>query len=176
MLSSPCPLVLQIEIAEIIGIPIETIRCQACGTHVTMLSPAGNSAPASDGPSATTAIEKFLSTHNRGATLTAMRQHPKFKAVASILWARYTATVRREGQRALLRSQLGHARRTSTSEAREGHRASRADFTQALRRKVDRGRGGTLQVPRSTFREVARKDHAQGTSCTSYHKNFPTEK
>jgi len=39
-----------------------------------------------------------------------------------------------------------------------------------------RSRGGTLQVPRSTFREVARKDHAQGTSCTSYHKNFPTEK
>ena len=37
-------------------------------------------------------------------------------------------------------------------------------------------RGGTLQVPRPTFREVARKDPAQGTSCTSYHKNFPTEK
>ena len=39
-----------------------------------------------------------------------------------------------------------------------------------------RSRGGTLQVPRPTFREVARKDHARGTSCTSYHKNFPTEK
>ena len=39
-----------------------------------------------------------------------------------------------------------------------------------------RSLGGSLQVPRSTFREVARQDHAQGTSCTSYHKNFPTEK
>ena len=39
-----------------------------------------------------------------------------------------------------------------------------------------RSRGGTLQVPRSTFRKVAREDHARGTSCTSCHKNFPTEK
>ena len=33
-----------------------------------------------------------------------------------------------------------------------------------------------MQVPRPTFREVVRLDHAQGTSCTSYHKNFPTGK
>ena len=59
------------------------------------------------------------------------------------------------------------------------------DLGGLLRRKVGRGtckvpprrsRGGTLQVPRPTFREVVRLDHAQGTSCTSYHKNFPTGK
>ena len=75
------------------GIPIETIRCQARGTNVTSCWELRAS---SDGPSATTAIEKFLSTHNRGATLTAMRQHPDLKVVASTVWARYTATVRRE--------------------------------------------------------------------------------
>ena len=36
--------------------------------------------------------------------------------------------------------------------------------------------GGTLQRPRPTFHEVSQQDHAQGTSCTSYHKNFPTAK
>ena len=75
------------------GIPIETVRCEACGTNVTSCW----ELRASDGPAAMTAIEKFLSTHNRGATLTAMRKHPDFKVVANTLWARYTATVRREG-------------------------------------------------------------------------------
>ena len=75
------------------GIPIETIRCEACGTNVTSCW----ELRASDGPSATTAIENFLSTHSHGATLTAMRKHPDFKIVANTLWARYAATVRREG-------------------------------------------------------------------------------
>ena len=51
----------------------------------------------SDGPSAKTAIEEFLSTHSRGASLTAMRKHPDFKVVANTLRARYAATVQREG-------------------------------------------------------------------------------
>ena len=51
----------------------------------------------SDGPSAKTAIEKFLTSHSRGATLTAMRKHPDFKVVAKALWARYAATVQCEG-------------------------------------------------------------------------------
>ena len=75
------------------GIPIETIRCEACGTNVTSCWELRTS----DGPSATTAIENFLSTHCRGPTLTAMRKHPDFKAVANTFWARYAATVRQEG-------------------------------------------------------------------------------
>ena len=75
------------------GIPIEKNRCEACGTNVTSCW----ELRASDGPSATTAVENFLSTHCRGATLTAMRKHPDFKVVANTLWARYAATVRRDG-------------------------------------------------------------------------------
>ena len=39
-----------------------------------------------------------------------------------------------------------------------------------------RSRGGTLQVRGLLSAKSPRQDHAQGTSCTSYHKNFPTEK
>ena len=75
------------------GIPIETIRCEACGTNVTSCWELRTS----DGPSATTAIENFLSTHCRGPTLTAMRKHPDFKVVANTFWARYATAVRQEG-------------------------------------------------------------------------------
>ena len=75
------------------GVPIETIRCEACGTNVTSCWELRSS----DGPSATTAIENFLSTHCRGPTLTAMRKHPVFKVVANTFWARYAAAVRQDG-------------------------------------------------------------------------------
>ena len=57
------------------GIPVETIKCEGCGTNVTRCWELRES----DGPSAKAAIDNFLSTHSHGATLTAMRKHPDFK-------------------------------------------------------------------------------------------------
>merc|ERR1711965_1019631 len=52
------------------GIPVETVRCEACGSHATCCWEVTRR----DGAAAAHMVAKYLATHDKGPTISALRQ------------------------------------------------------------------------------------------------------